>query len=140
MSTLTGLISSGGGGGSKVPGLVSDTTFTAATTISCPSGKSLRILGLLQIDFQTTSSYNIVCDLSMGSRTIFSGERLADYAPSYNDGYDDSQGRIGVGVANDGSNTFGYIDGKVDEDIVISNLTRTGTPRGLLIYTVMEDA
>ena len=140
MSSLTSLISGGGGGGLIVPGLVTDTYWTAATTISCPSGKYLRILALIQTSFQTSSTHNIIFTLSMGSRTVFSGETLGDYSNYWAFGTSATQGLASVGISNGGNPVLPYIDGKVDEDIVISSVTRSGSPQGFLVYAVMEDA
>lgn len=129
MSSLTSLISGGGGGGLIVPGLITDTYWSTATTISCPSGKYLRILALLQTSQQTSSTHKIIFTLSMGSRTIFSGETLGDYSNYWNFGTSGSQGLASVGASSGGNPPMTHIDGKVDEDIVISSVTRSGSPR-----------
>ncbi len=140
MSALTTLIAGGGGGGGRVfTGLTTDVTFTGATTISCPSGKYLRIVQLIQINAPTSSTRWLRLTLAMGTRTIFSGELLADYGPYLNVGYGVNHGLAGVGVTNDGRTLLDHIDGKKDEDIVISSVTRNSTPSGLLVYSIMED-
>jgi len=141
MSSLTSLISGGGGGGSKIQGEVIDVSFTSATTISCPSGKSFRILGLLQINQSTNTTHHMSLSLSMGSRTIFSNRKLGDRTGYWVGGADTSfQGIIHIGPSDQGNSVIDHLDGKVDEDIVITGVSRTGSPIGFIIYTVLEDA
>lgn len=112
MSTLTGLISSGGGGFttesiSTVQNIASGTS--ADVTISCPSGKKLRLVKL-----GNTGGLQAGVTITVGSKTVISSAGLDDFA---NNG--ETTGRFIVGGYIGGS-THDFIVGDTDEDIVFS--------------------
>jgi hypothetical protein len=113
MSTLTGLISAGGGGGfttesiSTVQDIPSGTS--ADVTISCPSGKKLRL-----VKFGNRGGLQSGVTITVGSKTVISSAGLDDFA---NDG--ESLNRFIIGGYIGGS-THDFIVGDTDEDIVFS--------------------
>ena len=138
MSTLSGFYGGGGGVGTLFSGPVTQVTFTANTTITCPVGKHLKIHALYQIIANTTGSQRIELDLSFGSRTIATGLVLDDYSPFLQNG---AFGQWGIGYGGDTRNIINFMIGKENENIVITNFFRpdtSGGQAGYLTYEVLE--
>lgn len=115
MSTLTQFFDSGSSGGSQfvaesistVQEIASGTS--ANVTISCPSGKRLRLVKLGNITGNQTG-----VTVTIGSKTIISSSALDDFANSQ-----ETTGRFSIGGYVGGS-THDYVLGDTDEDIVFS--------------------
>lgn len=112
MSTLTGLISAGGGGFttesiSTVQNIAAGTS--ADVTISCPSGKKLRL-----VKFGNTGGLQSGVTITVGSKTIISNAGLDDFA---NSGETTDRFIIGGYI---GGSTHDFVVGDTDEDIVFS--------------------
>lgn len=117
MSNFSDFISSGGGSFTAETlsgGLTIASGTSADVTITCPAGKRLKL-----VRFQSSSSFQDGVSLAVGSKTLFSSERLDDGG---NNGT--IVDRFGVGLAGGGSTRIGQyatsILGGVDEDIVFS--------------------
>ena len=137
MSSLTSLISGGGGGGSLVEGLITSNTITGNTTITCPSGKYIRVLALFQSYASQSGSNSITLTLSFGSRTVLNNKTLDDQSPYMFYGYT----KFSSGPSSGGTPLAPSLTGKKDENLVISGYSRVGSlAQTTVVYAVMEDA
>lgn len=136
MSSLTSLIS-GGGGGSLVEGQITrNGNINANTTITCPSGKYIRVISLCQTNYQYSGSNNFRFTLSFGSRTIINNELAEDVSPYMFYGHTN----IGIGGSQGGPQMLRNLTGKKDENLVISGVSITGSAQLSFVYQIMEDA
>lgn len=134
MSSLSTLISGGGGGASYEPQqsfhLYKDTWYSSSSlTISPPSGKRARLLVLVMTNARSSSVYAYV-DVSCGSRSLITDLRLQDVSDTY------FNTLFKIGDTN-GDSPFVNIEGDTDEDIVI-DVGSTGTAGGPQVFASWE--